>query len=160
LVHACCKPLLFACAGRLSAVTGHHHSMKNLRGSAYRDVTAGVGFTVGALSMIGIPLFGGFVSKLYFASASLPTGKSTVILLTIALSTVLNALYYVPALLAIWVRPPTAEEAAVLADVEPEALRFDRSFTAAAVVLMLGIFVLGIFYHPIINVLQAGVRLI
>ena len=66
LVHACCKPLLFLCAGRLSAVSGHHKSLKNLRGSAYRDVCAGLGFTVGALSMIGIPLFGGFVSKLYF----------------------------------------------------------------------------------------------
>lgn len=31
-----------------------------------------MGFTVGALSMIGIPLFGGFVSKLYFASAAVP----------------------------------------------------------------------------------------
>ena len=70
LVHACCKPLLFLCAGRLSAVSGHHKSLKNLRGSAYRDIGAGLGFTVGALSMIGIPLFGGFVSKLYFASAA------------------------------------------------------------------------------------------
>ena len=70
LVHACCKPLLFLCAGRLSAVSGHHKSLRNLRGSAYRDVGAGLGFTVGAMSMIGIPLFGGFVSKLYFAKQS------------------------------------------------------------------------------------------
>ena len=160
LVHACCKPLLFACAGRLSAVSGHHKSLRNLRGSAYRDVTAGLGFTVGALSMIGIPLFGGFVSKLYFASASLPTNKTALTLLTIALSTVLNALYYVPALLAIWVRPPAEEEKALLADVAPEELTFDRSFTTAAVVLMAGIFVLGIFYHPVLNVIEAGLRLL
>ena len=160
LVHACCKPLLFACAGRLSAVSGHHKSLRNLRGSAYRDVTAGLGFTVGALSMIGIPLFGGFVSKLYFASASLPTNKTALTLLTIALSTVLNALYYVPALLAIWVRPPAEEEKALLADVTPEELTFDRSFTTAAVVLMAGIFVLGFFYHPVLNVIEAGLRLL
>ena len=160
LVHACCKPLLFACAGRLSAVSGHHKSLRNLRGSAYRDVTAGLGFTVGALSMIGIPLFGGFVSKLYFASASLPPNKTALTLLTIALSTVLNALYYVPALLAIWVRPPAEEEKALLADVTPEELTFDRSFTTAAVVLMAGIFVLGIFYHPVLNVIEAGLRLL
>lgn len=159
LVHACCKPLLFCCAGRLSAVSGHHRSLKNLRGSAYRDITAGLGFTVGALSMIGIPLFGGFVSKLYFASASLPTDKTALILLTIALSTVLNALYYIPALLAIWVRPSPEEERAVLADATPEQLAFDHAFTAAALVLMTGIFILGIFYHPITNVIEAGVRL-
>ena len=159
LVHACCKPLLFSCAGRLSAVSGHHKSLRNLRGSAYRDIAAGLGFTVGALSMIGIPLFGGFVSKLYFASASLPTNKTALTLLTIALSTVLNALYYVPALLAIWVRPPAEEEKALLADVSREDLAFDRSFTAAAVVLTAGIFALGIFYHPVLDVIEAGLRL-
>ena len=159
LVHACCKPLLFACAGRLSAVSGHHKSLRNLRGSAFRDIVAGLGFTVGALSMIGIPLFGGFVSKLYFASASLPTNKTALTLLTIALSTVLNALYYVPALLAIWVRPPAEEEKALLADVAPGDLVADRSFTAAAAVLTAGIFALGIFYHPVLNVIEAGLRL-
>ena len=160
LVHACCKPLLFLCAGRLSAVSGHHKSLRNLRGSAYRDIGAGIGFTVGALSMIGIPLFGGFVSKLYFANAALPTGRTALTLLTIALSTVLNALYYVPALLAIWLKPPAEEEAAILADVHRGELAFDRSFMVADTVLILGIFVLGIFYHPITDVLGAGVRLI
>lgn len=160
LVHACCKPLLFACAGRLSAVSGHHKSLKNLRGSAYRDIVAGAGFTVGALSMIGIPLFGGFVSKLYFANAALPTGKTALILLTIALSTVLNALYYVPALLAIWVKPPEEDERQILADIQPSETAFDHSFTAAALILMAGIFVLGIFYHPITAVIETGVRLI
>ena len=159
LVHACCKPLLFCCAGRLSAVSGHHKSLKNLRGSAYRDVSAGLGFTVGALSMIGIPLFGGFVSKLYLANAALPTNRTVLALVTLALSTVLNALYYVPALLAIWVRPPAEAEQHVLEDTRPEDLAFDRSFTTAAVALMAGIFVLGIFYHPITDVIEAGIAL-
>ena len=160
LVHACCKPLLFCCAGRLSAVSGHHRSLKNLRGSAYRDIAAGIGFTVGSLSMIGIPLFGGFVSKLYFASASLPTNRTAVTLLTIALSTVLNALYYIPALLSIWMRPDPADERAVLADATPEMLAFDRPFTAAAAVFTASIFILGIFYHPITDIIEAGIRLI
>jgi len=160
LVHACCKPLLFCCAGRLSAVSGHHRSLKNLRGSAYRDVAAGAGFTVGALSMIGIPLFGGFVSKLYFANASLSSDKTALILLAIALSTLLNALYYVPALLAIWVRPSAEEEAVILRDVRPEEASVNHAFTAAALIFMLAIFILGIFYHPITSVIQTGVRLL
>ena len=160
LVHACCKPLLFICSGRLSAVSGHHKSLRNLRGSAYRDAGAGLGFTVGALSMIGIPLFGGFVSKLYFANAALPTGTMALTLLTIVLSTVLNALYYVPALLAIWVKPPEEDEKAILADVRREELSVDPSFIAADALLVLAILVLGIFYHPITDVLEAGVRLI
>jgi multicomponent Na+:H+ antiporter subunit D len=159
LVHASCKPLLFCCAGRLSAVSGHHRSLRNLRGSAYRDFAAGVGFTVGALSMIGIPLFGGFVSKLYFASAALPTGKTVYILVTIALSTVLNALYYVPAVLAIWEKLPQADENLVLSGADPAALAPDPAFTAAACALIAGVLVLGIFYHPITDVLNAGLAL-
>jgi len=160
LVHACCKPLLFCCAGRLSAVSGHHRSLRNLRGSAYRDAVAGVGFTVGALSMIGIPLFGGFVSKLYFASASLSSDKTAVVLLTIALSTVLNALYYVPAVLAIWEQPDEELRLHIQETADPAALAFDRSFTVSALILTAGVFVLGILYHPILNVINSGVSLL
>ena len=58
------------------------------------------------------------------------------------------------------VKPPAEDEAAILADVHPEERSPDRSFTAAAIVLTLGIFVLGIFYHPITDLIEAGVRLI
>ena len=159
LVHAACKPLLFCCAGRLSTVSGHHRALKNLRGSAYRDVTAGVGFTVGALSMIGIPLLGGFVSKLYLSKAALESPFMAVVLLTIAASTVLNALYYVPAILAIWVRPPWEEIQLIMLEVKPEDTRFDRSFFIAAAAFIGLVFLLGIVYHPILNVIEAGVRL-
>ena len=39
-------------------------------------------------------------------------------------------------------------------------LAADRAFTAAAAILIVGIFVLGIFYHPITDLIEAGVRLI
>ena len=159
LVHAACKPLLFICAGRLSTVSGHHRSLKNLRGSAYRDVAAGVGFTVGAMSMIGIPLLGGFVSKLYLSRAAVDSPAVAAVLLTIAVSTVLNALYYVPAVLAIWVRPPWDEVHLILRSVKPEDLKFDRSFFTAAAALTALIVLLGIVYHPILNVIRAGIRL-
>ncbi len=159
LVHAICKPLLFLCAGRLSDVSGHHRSLKNLRGSAYRDFGAGVGFTVGALSMIGIPLLGGFVSKLYLSEAALASPYVAVVLLTIAASTVLNALYYVPATLAIWVRPPWEEIREVMRDVKSEDTRFDRSFFTATALFICLIFLLGIVYLPVMNVIYAGIRL-
>ena len=159
LVHAACKPLLFICAGRLSTVSGHHRALKNLRGSAYRDVAAGVGFTVGALSMIGIPLLGGFVSKLYLSEAALESPMMAAVLLTIAGSTVLNALYYVPAIMAIWVRPPWEEARFLMLEVKPEDTRFDRSFFIATATLICIIFLLGIAYHPILNVIRAGIRL-
>lgn len=82
-----------------------------------------------------------------------------VVLLTIAASTVLNALYYVPAILAIWVRPPWEEIQLIMLEVKPEDTRFDRSFFIAAAAFMGLIFLLGIVYHPILNVIEAGVRL-
>ncbi|MPM70403.1 NADH-quinone oxidoreductase subunit N [bioreactor metagenome] len=160
IVHACSKPLLFSCAGRLSAISGHHKNLRNLRGSAYRDKLAGVGFTVGALSMIGIPLFGGFVSKLYLTNASLSSDKMALNLMVIALSTVLNALYYVPAVMCVCMKPTVEEEAAIQADVKPESLTFDLSFTVSAVIFILAIFILGIFYHPIIEVIRSGVQML
>ena len=159
LVHACCKPLLFVCAGRLSAVTGHRRALRNLKGSAYRDIVAGVGFTVGALSMIGIPLFGGFVSKLYFANASLDSSRMVLVLLAIALSTVLNALYYIPALLAIWSAAPQELQERILATATEEEQQKDWRFTTAAVILIAAVLILGIFYHPIVNVISAGLSL-
>lgn len=152
LVHACSKPLLFCCAGRLSAVCGHEKNLALLRGSAHRDRLAGIGFTVGALSMIGIPLLGGFASKLYFASASLSDARRmALILIVIAASTVLNALYYVPALISIWSRNG-AEQAAAPAPV-------DRAFSTAAVCLIVSVIALGIFYEPVTYVIEAGIRL-
>ena len=103
LVHAVTKPLLFVCAGRLSAVQGHEKSLYRLRGAARTDKLAGIGFTVGALSMIGIPLFGGFLSKWMLADAALMNPlKLWISLLVLAGSSVLNAMYYVPATIALW----------------------------------------------------------
>ncbi len=114
---------------------------------------------MGALSMIGIPLLGGFVSKLYLSEAALESPYVAAVLLTIAVSTVLNALYYVPATLAIWVRPPWEEIREVMHDVEPEDTRFDRSFFTASALFICLIFLLGIVYHPVMNVIYAGIRL-
>ena len=146
--------VLFMALGAVDRIIGNRFGL----GEKFEEGIIAMGSL--ALSMIGIPLFGGFVSKLYFASAAVPTGMTAMILLTIALSTVLNALYYVPALLAIWVKPPAEDEALVLADVHPGDLAADRAFTAAAAILIVGIFVLGIFYHPITDLIEAGVRLI
>lgn len=57
-------------------------------------------------------------------------------------------------------RPDPADERAVLADATPEMLAFDRPFTAAAAVFTASIFILGIFYHPITDIIEAGIRLI
>ena len=79
LVHACCKPLLFLLRRQALRRQRPPQEPEEPAGQRLPGHWGGLGFTVGALSMIGIPLFGGFVSKLYFASAALPTGMTAMI---------------------------------------------------------------------------------
>ena len=154
LVHACSKPLLFVSAGRLSAVTEHKKDLHELCGSAYRAPLAGVGFTVGALSMIGVPMLAGFTSKLNFATATVQSEEKTMLtLLVLALSTVLNALYYIPAIAALWSRQDGEE---------PKETK--RSFAwaegVAILLLTVGVFVLGVAYRPIARIIGDGIRML
>lgn len=162
LAHSFCKSMLFGCAGRLSGVMGHHKNLKNLKGAAYRDRLAGVTFTIGALSMVGIPLLAGFASKLLFASATLLNSRKMLFtLLVLAISTVLNALYYIPAVIDIWTKPQNQEKmvenegGAVLA---PAAK--DWSFALSTVGLALAVFVLGMCFVPLGQVIQNGLQLL
>ena len=151
LAHACTKSLLFVSVGRLSSTTGHDKQLSALRGSAWNAPLAGVGFAVGALSMVGIPLFGGFAAKVFFASASIANAEKIVLTLAVlAVSSVLNALYYIPALIGIWShKRPAVHEA-----------ERDMACTVAIIVLCLGIFALGIGFSPVMDILVRGVELL
>jgi multicomponent Na+:H+ antiporter subunit D len=58
-------------------------------------------FTIGALSMIGVPPFAGFVSK-WFILAGAFQSDNYVAIFTIIISTVLNAAYFLPVIFAAW----------------------------------------------------------
>ena len=152
LAHACTKPLLFCSAGRLSAAMHHKKDLHGLYGSGCRAPLAGVGFTVGALSMIGVPLLAGFTSKLNFAAASVQSDEKMLLtLLVLALSTVLNALYYIPAVTVIWSR---SEEA------DAERQKGSAAENIAIILLIALVFALGIAYAPIIRLIADGFKLI
>ena len=153
LVHAATKPMLFGCAGALSAARHHKKQLHYLKGAAYENRLAGVGFTVGALSMIGIPLLGGFAAKIFFATASLDSPvKMWMTMLTLALSTVLNALYYIPAVTVLWSKPEEGEKG--------EKLPPDKTFAVSTVCLIAAVLALGIFFDPIMAVIESGVALL
>ena len=94
--HAATKSMLFIAAAGLSEVSGNSKDFTDLKGSGYRNKIAGAAFTVGALSMVGIPLLAGFTSKVYFAVAAVdaePTKMETAMII-LAISTILNAAYF------------------------------------------------------------------
>ena len=152
LVHAFTKPLLFVCAGRLSAVQGHEKSLYRLRGAALSDKLAGVGFTLGALSMVGLPLLGGFLPKWFLAGAALYNPlKMWPALLALAASSVLNAMYYVPAVIALWT------PSSYMAERRPRA---DMAFAAAAAALMACVVALGVAGAPLTGLIGRGLALL
>ncbi|MGN0506025.1 MAG: complex I subunit 5 family protein [Lachnospiraceae bacterium] len=145
LMHGIAKSMLFISLGGLSEVSGEKLEWSDLKGSGYRNRLAGVAFTMGALSLIGIPLFGGFISKILFASAAVEIGmpKLVVTLATLAISTILNVIYFFRAIICIYT---------------PEGKRTSEKNAPTFVLAMAGFMVLnlilGIFSDPII----AGIR--
>ncbi|MDD2954815.1 MAG: proton-conducting transporter membrane subunit [Oscillospiraceae bacterium] len=155
LAHAFTKPMLFATAGALSATRGHKKEFHDLKGSAYDNKLAGVGFTVGALSMVGMPLLAGFVSKLYFAMGSLDEpGRMWWTLLVLAASSVLNALYYIPAVIAIWTPVKKGADAPV------QKVRPGLAFVFSVVLFLIANFALGVGFAPVIRVIESGLSLL
>ncbi|MEG1743932.1 MAG: proton-conducting transporter membrane subunit, partial [Clostridia bacterium] len=103
LTHALTKPLLFTAADGLIDATGNKKDFLSLQGSAHRNKIAGFGFAVGAISMVGLPVFAGFVSKLLFATAAVECDEKTLItLIVLAISTILNTIYFLRTVIRIY----------------------------------------------------------
>lgn len=151
--HAASKSLLFICADQLSKVSGHSKDFTDLKGAGLRNKIAGIGFTVGALSMVGIPLLAGFTSKVYFAEAAFTavTAKMIIALIALAISTILNALYFMRAVISIYT--PRNEHF-----YDPSFKVNKYAFTAICVFVLFN-FALGIFSAPLADAIQIGLKM-
>ncbi|MCR5283462.1 MAG: sodium:proton antiporter [Lachnospiraceae bacterium] len=105
MAHAITKSQLFVTTPRLAEVSGGTLKFQDLQGAGLKSKVAGLYFTLGAFSMIGIPIFAGFSSKLLFALAAVGQGshkKIILVMLALAVSSMLNALYFVMTLIRIF----------------------------------------------------------
>ena len=104
IVHALTKPMLFIATGGFMDVSNGSKKFKDLKGAGRRDLVSGIAFVVGSLSMIGIPFFAGFGTKIYLSSAAieLASSKMYITLIALAISTLLNACYYIPAMFTLF----------------------------------------------------------
>ena len=158
LTHAATKSLLFISAIGLTDVSGGSRSFFELTGAGYRNRFAGAGFTVGALSMVGIPIFSGFVSKLLFAEAAvlLSNWRLFPTLIALAVSTILNAVYFLKTVVRIYTPMASGE-------VEEKGyfcLRFpeQKLYCATIVLFIIVNLILGMNSQPIIRLIEAGLR--
>ncbi|MCR5337061.1 MAG: sodium:proton antiporter [Lachnospiraceae bacterium] len=105
IAHALTKSQLFLTTPRLAEAGGGTLKFKDLQGVGLKTKVAGVYFTFGALSMIGIPIFAGFSSKLQFALAAVAGGsgkKVILVMMGLAISSMLNALYFIMTMIRIF----------------------------------------------------------
>jgi len=100
VAHAFGKITLFFAAGAIYTAS-KKTEIPQLAGIARRMPWTMTAFTIGALSMIGVPPTGGFVSKWYILAGAFQS-DNYVAIGTIIASTLLNAAYFLPIIYAAW----------------------------------------------------------
>ena len=100
VAHAFGKITLFFAAGAIYTAS-KKTELGQLRGIGLRMPWTMAAFTIGALSMIGVPPTGGFVSKWYILAGAFEA-DNYVAIATIIASTALNAAYFLPIVYMVW----------------------------------------------------------
>jgi multicomponent Na+:H+ antiporter subunit D len=109
VAHAFGKITLFFAAGAIYTAS-KKTEIGQLAGIGRRMPWTMAAFTIGALSMIGVPPTGGFVSK-WFILAGAFQADNYVAIFTIITSTVLNAAYFLPIVFLAWFGREAADNA-------------------------------------------------
>ena len=103
-IHAFGKITLFFTAGAIYVAT-HKTNVSELDGIGRQMPFTMGAFTLGALSMIGIPPLGGFISKWYLSLGAIEANQFPIIIV-LAASTILNACYFMPIVYAAFFKEP------------------------------------------------------
>jgi len=103
-MHAFGKITLFFCAGAIFVATGKKN-IGEMTGIGRRMPVTMTAFFIGALSIIGMPPCGGFLSKWYLVLGALEADKIA-ILVVLLFSSLLNAGYFMPVVYRAFFCPP------------------------------------------------------
>jgi multicomponent Na+:H+ antiporter subunit D len=94
VMHGFGKITLFFCAGAILVATGKKN-ISEMKGLGKQMPVTMMAFFIGALSIIGLPPLGGFISKWNLVLGSLEAGQIP-ILVVLLTSSLLNAAYFLP----------------------------------------------------------------
>lgn len=143
LNHAFMKGCLFLVAGNIRLRTGQWETHR-FAGLGKSMPWTMAGFTIAALSMVGIPPAAGFFSKWYLLLASI-AADNWVFVVVILSSSLLTAVYFFRLLEQIYARHPTGEHAAM------EASDLPASMLLPTVVLGAALLILGLCNSAIVT---------
>ncbi len=151
--HGVTKSLMFIAGVGLTDVSGQSKLFFDLTGSAYRNKIAGIAFATGSLSMVGIPLFSGFISKILFAEAAVQSGRKMLpALIVLAISTILNAVYFMKTVIRIYTP--------VQSEYEVNTIGKQRLFAVAGGLLILINLVLGCMSTFLVDFIRKGLEML
>jgi multicomponent Na+:H+ antiporter subunit D len=157
LNHAFMKACLFLVAGNLRVTIGHSDISRFDAALRRKMPWTMAAFTVGALSMIGIPPTAGFFSKWYLVLGGIDRG-AWIMVVVILVSSLLNAVYFFRVLENTYFRPALSMDEAMGDYDHPDAdiESFPReevapSMLVPTLVLGTGIVLLGIFNAFIVS---------
>ncbi len=153
IAHAITKPMLFISSSGLIDASDGNKQFSALQGSFYRNRIAGLSFIIGSVSMVGVPVFAGFISKMLFAFAGFGlTNKTIPTLIALAISTILNSIYF----LRTSIRIVNTQD--VSTDVKIR-LKDQKSYTLIIIIfVLLNVFV-GLHPQPIIDLIETGLAM-
>lgn len=158
LNHAFMKGTMFFVAGSVYSATGRK-SIEAFSGLGRRMPWTMVGFTVAAVSMIGLPPTAGFFSKFYLV---LGAGDATsawgwVVAAVVVASSLLTLTYFLPVLEAIWFKPdPDGDDAPACESPALVVLPIAVLAVGLLVIGVLNVSIVDSLLQPIADTLVAG----
>ncbi len=142
--HAFSKITLFYCAGAIFVATGKKY-ISQLDGIGRIMPFTMTAFTIGAMSMIGIPGTAGFISKWFLGLGALDN-NSMLLLIFLLTSSLLNAGYFMPVVYRAFFKAPAADDLQ-LSEAKPAMV---VPLTVTAVITIL----LGLFPGPLLTLIE------
>ncbi len=148
--YACMNIGVFAVVVHLSGKGEHHLRVDDFSGLASKQPFTAALLTVLLLSLIGVPLTGGFFGKFYIFKAAL---QSNLIWLTVLglLNSAVASYYYLRMLVVMYMHEPGE----VTANITP----LPATLQAALVIPVIGTFFLGIFPGALLNFVNQSASL-
>lgn len=150
LAHGATKSMLFIAGVGLRDASGGSKKFLDLTGAGYRDPYAGAAFAVASLSMVGLPLFSGFISKLLFVQAAVQNnGKMLPTLIVLGISTVLNAIYFMKTVIRIYTPAGDIAESGM-------GLKGRGLYVVTLIGFIILNVLLGVSSQPIVDMIEQG----
>jgi multicomponent Na+:H+ antiporter subunit D len=137
-MHAFAKITLFFAAGAILVAT-HKTNVSQMRGLGRAMPVTFIAFTIGSLSIIGLPMFGGMWSKWYLALGTVHA-EQWIILAVFMLSSLLNIAYLLPVSIRGFFAVPESGQPYTEIKEAPVTMLVALSLTALACIIL--------FFYP------------